>query len=501
MNITRRLLRDSLLAGTALVLLTLCVLFQKHHYASWHVRSGKYIQKVNLPNAEIIKIAAIGYDNLYADFLTLRAIQAFGAAWDTDTGEVEPIYNYFDILTTLDPHFVDVYELGHLVIADDRRSPDLALQLIRKGSNLNPHEWRIPYLGLYSALYDLKEPRRGYEFLHRLKRIPSTPEHVLRLEEYIERQSGQYHVAFDVNLGHYLRYLDFNMEVETRVAYNKFRIILDGWYQLELARAAEAYLEKHGEHPTTIEQMLADPVSVPMFVAPSLDKLLDDVITRLDHGGRLEPHRDEIRENAMTEFVGLPPEPNGTWYYISPAKQNDVRARNYDADAPLADRFGYFDSAAEIYMRLDVMALGIQEIIQKETIGGEPPAYDILAPYLREDGFGGHWVYTRDPVRIFSTTQKRRLERTDLRFGMRGLLEDFPRRPYILAPDQPPYLTTHPDIWDYPDDIEWALCKGLIPGIPFEEQPEDVKAAARSVNQDYLPCSDHVALPVERESF
>ncbi|MDK2970992.1 MAG: hypothetical protein PWP23_747 [Candidatus Sumerlaeota bacterium] len=496
----RRLLRDGSLVVLALVFFVFCVFFQNYNYRNWVVPSGKYVQKVNLPNAEIIKVAAMGYDNLYADFLTLRAIQSFGAAWDTESGDIEPIYNYFDILTTLDPHFIDVYELGHLVISDDHREHEKALELLRKGIRNNPSEWKLPYLGMYTTLYDMKEPERADEFLHVLQNIPGTPEHILRMDEYIKRQSGQYHAAWDINLGHYLRYTDHELSVESRVALSKARVILNQWYRLELARSAEAYYQKHGADPVSIEQMLQEEESTPRFTAPTIESLHNVMFDYLERGEQLEPNQDAIREAAMLEIVGLPPEPEGTWYYLNPYMRSDAIEADLPEDAGIEERFGYFESALEVYSRLDAMGVGVQSFIMENTDDqGNPPDFNTMAKYLREDGFGGHWVYKRDPVRFFSTTQKRRIERNDPRLGMHGLLEDFPRRQFPVTEDQPEYLTTNPTVWDFPDDIEWALCKGLIPGVRIDDQPSELLDQARSIDSEYLPCSEHVELPIEPE--
>src|SRR5690606_21246135 len=96
---------------------------------------------------------------------------------------------------------------------------------------------------------------------------------VLRMNEYIERQSGRFYAAFDVNINHFLRYSQLDMDDEREITMHKFQTILDGWYKLELARAAERYLEATGEHPLAIEDILVEEY-IPRFDAPVVHRLL-----------------------------------------------------------------------------------------------------------------------------------------------------------------------------------------------------------------------------------
>lgn len=495
----RRFGRDLLLGLLALALFGFVVGYQKVHYELWVVPSGKYVQKVRLPNVKAIEVAALGYDNLYADFLTLRAIQMFGAAWDTETGETRPIFDYFDILTSLDPHFIEVYELGHLVLSDEHRDHESALELIGKGISYNPGEARLPYLGIYTSLWEMNDPQRARVYLERMKHnVPDAPEHILRMEEYIERQSGRYHAAYDVNLGQFLRYTKYGMETEQSLAWGKFRAILDEWNRLELARAADSFRQKHGRHPKSIEEILADEDTVPRFEAPTLQALAREIDQSFQDVADIETARDRIRDASMTEIVGLPPDPYGTWYYIETQLLQHVENNPdaYPPEMPFRERYPYFMSMAQGYEQLNSRAMDRQQtLLDKMRQDGTAPPHEEIADLLVYDNYGGHWVYFEDPMRVFSTTTMRQIQQRDPRTGLSGTLENFPRRPMRVADGQTPYLQTEPSIWDFPEDIEWALCKGLEPGVPFDQQPQDLQDQANSRGVEYLHCDDHISPP------
>src|SRR5690606_20622334 len=128
-----KLRNDLILGAVVLALLAFCVVRQMNFYEDWWEGPGHYVQRIDIPSSDVIRIAALGYDNLYADFLTLRAVQMFGASWRTPEGvedSTAPIYNYFDVLTDLDPHFVSVYELANLIISDDKGDHERGLDII-----------------------------------------------------------------------------------------------------------------------------------------------------------------------------------------------------------------------------------------------------------------------------------------------------------------------------------------------------------------------------------
>lgn len=497
---SRRWLTDVVRVGFIVALLGYCVSVQRQNFDGWWAGSGKMIQRINLPNVEVIRVAALGYDNLYADFLMLRAVQMFGGDWEAEDGTTEPIFNYFDIMTELDPQNPDAYELGNLVLSDARHDHTLGLKILRKGIIRNPGSWRLAYLGMYTALWGKNNPKTAREFLHYARRA-NAPEHVLRMEEYIERQSGRFEAAFEVNVEQHLRYRLRGMKAEEDLTNNKFSTIIDGWNRVELARAAERFHKDQGRHPHQLEELLVDPYT-PRFRAPTMQRLVPALDYILDNAQDPAAFADQVREASMEDVVGLPPDPRGYWYYIEPELLKDLPAD--DPDQGLLDRFPYIQSAHEAHLAINMQAGNAQQFIMSQVAEkGAPPSKADMAPSTTSDGFGGHFVYiphfeppsggTAGP-RYFSTSTIRQLKNEEPRMGLRGLPSNFPPRPLIVSPLLPPYLTTTPTIWDFPEDIDWALCQGLTPGLRWDEQ--DPSATQRIANPVlFRDCPTAVTLP------
>ena len=85
-------------------------------------------------------------------------IQAFGSGWQTEDGTQKPVFQYFDTLTDVDPHFISAYRFANLIIGDQRGDYVLGQEILRKGVYKNPMNYDLPYLGVYNAVWTEGKP-------------------------------------------------------------------------------------------------------------------------------------------------------------------------------------------------------------------------------------------------------------------------------------------------------------------------------------------------------
>lgn len=98
-------------------------------------------------NSSTLKRLSLGYGELIADIYWIRALQYFS---NTKSININPseLYKYFDIITDLDPKFVNAYRFGGSFLAD--KPPlglgeiELGVKLFDKGRGNNPENFRIP---------------------------------------------------------------------------------------------------------------------------------------------------------------------------------------------------------------------------------------------------------------------------------------------------------------------------------------------------------------------
>lgn len=97
------------------------------------------------PSGFALRALSMGFHGSLADLVWFRFIQYYGEHRLTDA-KFEYMYHILDILTTLDPRFTYAYTLGGLMLTHDAERPDQARLLLRKGMQVYPESWRIPFI-------------------------------------------------------------------------------------------------------------------------------------------------------------------------------------------------------------------------------------------------------------------------------------------------------------------------------------------------------------------
>ncbi len=96
------------------------------------------------PSGRLLKIMACDYETTLADFVWLKAIQYYGQHILTDLNFYW-LPHIFDILTVLDPFFINGYRFGGLLISEDLNQPERAIQLLLRGMYQNPQRYELPF--------------------------------------------------------------------------------------------------------------------------------------------------------------------------------------------------------------------------------------------------------------------------------------------------------------------------------------------------------------------
>ena len=90
---------------------------------------------------------SLGYQEILADIYWLRALQYFGGK-DFNEQNPEVLYHYFDIITDLDPKFINAYRYGGTFLAEPfpygLGELELGTKIFDKGRENNPDNFRLP---------------------------------------------------------------------------------------------------------------------------------------------------------------------------------------------------------------------------------------------------------------------------------------------------------------------------------------------------------------------
>jgi tetratricopeptide (TPR) repeat protein len=149
-----------------------------------------------LPPAGAVRPLFLGYNALAADLFWIRTVQYFGAHIQTDR-QYPHLYRLVDLTTSLDPLFVDAYELGGLFLSLTRAYPE-AIAIYRKGIEHNPDRWELPYdLGRMYFL-DLGDIPAALEWFERANDLPDRGHYVPRLVARLRARAGLAEAAIEM---------------------------------------------------------------------------------------------------------------------------------------------------------------------------------------------------------------------------------------------------------------------------------------------------------------
>ena len=199
--------------------------------------SGDQSEKLlYLPSGTYLKPLVVGFDNLAADLLWIKAIGYFGSHYLTDKS-YQWLYHILDLTTTLDPYFRYPYEFGGVILAIEREDVTQSNRLLKKGMLHHPDYWRFPFLVGFNTFFYLKNPEIAARYISRAAALPGRPAYLPKLAASLYMYTGQRETA--------IRFLNQMYE------------------SIEDSRLKENILQKiaeieKGNLPKSLEQILAE---------------------------------------------------------------------------------------------------------------------------------------------------------------------------------------------------------------------------------------------------
>jgi tetratricopeptide (TPR) repeat protein len=141
-----------------------------------------------LPNGQHLRIMSLGHTGLLADLVYLWAIQYY-SNYERQQRHRYVEHVFSEVITELDPHFVDAYWLGALILIVEAGDLDAGLRLLDKGAQRNPDKWILPYLAGWEC-YHAKEFDRAREYFERASLIEHAPTVVRRMRAGLAARAG-----------------------------------------------------------------------------------------------------------------------------------------------------------------------------------------------------------------------------------------------------------------------------------------------------------------------
>jgi len=121
-----RLLRAVLFLGGVLLLFPLQAVGDAH-------RPELPSSLLYAPDRRLMKVIACGHGSTIADLVWVQSTNYVMSEFKSGKTHIEHLYALYDVMTELDPDFVDAYVTGAVFLSSVADEPDLSLKLLEKG--------------------------------------------------------------------------------------------------------------------------------------------------------------------------------------------------------------------------------------------------------------------------------------------------------------------------------------------------------------------------------
>jgi len=239
------------MALCAVVALLLAVLVQTR--IEGNRRSSGVHPILYLPSGKYLRVMALGFDGLLADVLYLWSIQYYS------NYDIRDRYNYLEqiydqVITELDPHYLDPYLVGALIMTSEARQPEMALRLLDKGVARNPDQWIVAFEAGFLCYNDLHDYKRAAGYFEKALRVPGVHPLVRRLYAEMYNRAGdkrtslkEWSEIYETSTDDYVRNVAWNhvhdLKVDVDVA--------------ELSDALARFRAREGRPPRVLQEIVA----------------------------------------------------------------------------------------------------------------------------------------------------------------------------------------------------------------------------------------------------
>ncbi|MCX5801105.1 MAG: hypothetical protein NTX17_06930 [Candidatus Eisenbacteria bacterium] len=191
----RSALRDVALVVLALGLMSGGICIKKEMAKKTEPQPGEEL--MYFPSGTFVRQTALGQECTLADVAWLRAIQYYGQHRLTDR-RYEMIGHISDIVTTLDPGFIQAYVFGAMVLSQDAGRPRDGLALLRKGMLSNPDDWLLAFETGFIYYTVLRDYRSAGRYFALSSKLPDAPEFTSRFAAFVEERAGHTETALEL---------------------------------------------------------------------------------------------------------------------------------------------------------------------------------------------------------------------------------------------------------------------------------------------------------------
>ncbi len=142
-----------------------------------------------VPAPGLVKLAALGFDAVLADYYWLRAVQVVGSEAGP-VGKSDLIGRLIDVVTTLDPWVLHPYRFAAIWMTDDESAVRKANALLERGIAHHPQDWLNRFHLGFNQFFYLGENADAAAALQPAVGMPGAPRYLGRLVARLRSEAG-----------------------------------------------------------------------------------------------------------------------------------------------------------------------------------------------------------------------------------------------------------------------------------------------------------------------
>lgn len=255
-----------------ITIFVILILITSLFFISFHIDNKYQVPVIEnmlyLPSGKFLKGAALGFDEMLADLLWIKAIGYFGSHAVTDQ-DYSWLSHILDIVTTLDPFFQYPYEFGGVILATEIGEVDKSNQLLEKGMKnvLETHEryWYFPFFIAFNYMYYKNDYKTAAHYLETTSKFPQSPDYLPLLVSRLYADADEPEVAITF-LKEMIEGTD-NPELNEKLKLRLNEVINNCNIQF-LEKAKANFFLKFFRYPKTIKEMFENGFILYMPVDP-----------------------------------------------------------------------------------------------------------------------------------------------------------------------------------------------------------------------------------------
>ena len=200
------------------------------------------------------RILAIGHDGLLSDYLFLKVATFFGgrivSGYPLNEDDWQFVIQGLDVITDLDPYFVDPYMLVEGLLAWDAGKPHDANRLLAKGMKHRDFDWRLPFFIGFNQFYFLKDYKSASSYIMKASQLPGSPAYLSTLGARLAYYGGKSKTAL-------LFLKDMLAEASDPLLKNRLQTRLLALERaVEIEEALDRFREFEGGSPDTLSELV-----------------------------------------------------------------------------------------------------------------------------------------------------------------------------------------------------------------------------------------------------